>query len=104
KDTVEKHLLRSAFEGTDLLPHEILWRHKEAFSDGVASKKKSLFTVIQDIIEKRMPEPFNQAAVSKKYLIVRQKRKNHCTTEKYLKSHTRTLQRTSYRIFGCLGG
>nr|CAI5823171.1 unnamed protein product [Callosobruchus analis] len=71
KDSVEKHLLRSAFEGTDLLPHEILWRHKEAFSDGVASKKKSLFTVLQDIIEKRMPEPFDQAAVSKKY--------PHCT-------------------------
>ncbi|KAJ8916754.1 hypothetical protein NQ315_013959 [Exocentrus adspersus] len=31
KDGVEKYLLRSAFEGTDVLPHEILWRHKEAF-------------------------------------------------------------------------
>lgn len=28
---VEKHLLRSAFKGSELLPHEILWRHKEAF-------------------------------------------------------------------------
>lgn len=31
KDSVEKHLLRSAFDNEDLLPHEILWRHKEAF-------------------------------------------------------------------------
>ncbi|XP_014273059.1 asparagine synthetase [glutamine-hydrolyzing] [Halyomorpha halys] len=50
-DGVEKHLLRSAFSGTDLLPNNILWRHKEAFSDGVASVKKSLFEVIQDIID-----------------------------------------------------
>jgi hypothetical protein len=28
---VEKHLLRSAFDSTDLLPRSILWRHKEAF-------------------------------------------------------------------------
>lgn len=31
KDGVEKHLLRSAFDGTGLLPNNILWRHKEAF-------------------------------------------------------------------------
>lgn len=50
-DGVEKHLLRSAFSGTDLLPNNIIWRHKEAFSDGVASVKKSLFEVIQELIE-----------------------------------------------------
>lgn len=47
---VEKHLLRSAFEGTGLLPHDILWRHKEAFSDGVATKKKSLFVYVQEFV------------------------------------------------------
>lgn len=31
KGGVEKHLLRSAFEGEDILPQSILWRHKEAF-------------------------------------------------------------------------
>lgn len=31
KDGVEKFLLRSAFDSTDLLPKNILWRHKEAF-------------------------------------------------------------------------
>ncbi|XP_011305698.1 asparagine synthetase [glutamine-hydrolyzing] [Fopius arisanus] len=53
---VEKHLLRSAFEGENLLPNNILWRHKEAFSDGVASIKKSLFEVIQDITELRVSD------------------------------------------------
>lgn len=51
---IEKHLLRSAFDGTGLLPDNILWRHKEAFSDGVASVKKSLFQIIQEIVEDRV--------------------------------------------------
>ena len=33
KGKIEKHLLREAFE--KLLPHEIVWRQKEQFSDGV---------------------------------------------------------------------
>lgn len=53
---VEKHLLRSSFDKSGLLPDEILWRHKEAFSDGVASLKKSLFTTIGEIIAERFTE------------------------------------------------
>lgn len=53
---VEKHLLRNSFAGTGLLPDSILFRHKEAFSDGVASVKKSLFTTINEIIQERLPE------------------------------------------------
>jgi asparagine synthase (glutamine-hydrolysing) len=44
----EKFLLRKSFESTGLLPDEILWRTKEAFSDGVSSHKKSLFEMIQE--------------------------------------------------------
>ncbi|KYN11847.1 PREDICTED: asparagine synthetase [glutamine-hydrolyzing] [Trachymyrmex cornetzi] len=51
---IEKHLLRSAFHETGLLPNDILLRHKEAFSDGVASMKKSLFQIIQEIVEDRV--------------------------------------------------
>ena len=44
---VEKWLLRSAFDnGT--LPSEVLWRKKEAFSDGVSSAEKSWYQIIQD--------------------------------------------------------
>lgn len=53
---VEKHLLRSAFSGTKLLPDSILWRHKEAFSDGVAQIKKSLFQVVQDIVDSKVTD------------------------------------------------
>ncbi|CAH1099767.1 unnamed protein product [Psylliodes chrysocephalus] len=67
KNNIEKHLLRSAFDGTDLLPHDILWRPKEAFSDGVASQRKSLFVILQEIVDKRMPEPFDLELAKKKY-------------------------------------
>lgn len=53
---VEKHSLRSAFEDSKLLPNNIIWRHKEAFSDGVASIKKSLYQIIQDIVEDRVTD------------------------------------------------
>ncbi|XP_043469934.1 asparagine synthetase [glutamine-hydrolyzing]-like [Leptopilina heterotoma] len=59
---IEKHLLRSAFMDSDLLPKNILWRHKEAFSDGVTSAKKSLFEIIQDIVDKHVNESELQEA------------------------------------------
>ena len=48
---MEKYLLRSAFETDGLLPDEILWRKKEAFSDGVSNKGRSLYQIIQDRID-----------------------------------------------------
>ncbi|XP_028033630.1 asparagine synthetase [glutamine-hydrolyzing] [Bombyx mandarina] len=53
---VEKHLLRSSFAKSGLLPDCVLWRHKEAFSDGVSSVKKSLFSVIKEITTERLQE------------------------------------------------
>lgn len=44
----EKWILRKAFEHTGLLPGEVLWRQKEAFSDGVSSGIKSWYQEIQD--------------------------------------------------------
>ena len=49
-DLSEKYWLRKAFDGLNLLPDEILWRKKEAFSDGVSSQKRSWFTVLQNFI------------------------------------------------------
>lgn len=54
----EKYLLRQSFSKiyfvncneTQILPNEILWRQKEAFSDGVSSKGRSLFTILQELI------------------------------------------------------
>lgn len=52
----EKWLLRSAFsrqffqdsQNRDLLPHDILWRRKEAFSDGVSMGTRSLYQILQE--------------------------------------------------------
>lgn len=43
-----KFLLRSAFINSNILPNEILWRRKEAFSDGVSKLSKSLYEIIQE--------------------------------------------------------
>ena len=51
---VEKHFLRSAFNGTGLLPDEILWRPKEAFSDGVSSKERSWFSLLQEFVQHKV--------------------------------------------------
>jgi len=59
---VEKFILRKAFDGIDLLPSDILWRHKEAFSDGCASKKKPLFKILQEAVEARISEEQLQQA------------------------------------------
>jgi asparagine synthase (glutamine-hydrolysing) len=58
-DRIEKHLLRLAFskehyqpdsELRYLLPDEVLWRRKEAFSDGVSGEDRSLYQIIQEYV------------------------------------------------------
>jgi len=39
---MEKYQLRKAFHGGNLIPDEVLWRRKEAFSDGVSSTDAKL--------------------------------------------------------------
>ena len=53
-DRMEKYILRKSVEEMEpmLLPSEVLWRRKEAFSDGVSKKEKSWYQVIQEHIEK----------------------------------------------------
>lgn len=52
---IEKYLLRMSFDltvcGKSYLPPEVLWRKKEAFSDGVSSKGRSWYQIIQDNVE-----------------------------------------------------
>lgn len=43
---VEKQVLREAFAGTGLLPDSVLWRKKEAFSDGVSSADESWYVTV----------------------------------------------------------
>ena len=60
--TCEKFLLRQSFsreyytnyQGDQILPDEILWRRKEAFSDGVSNHGRSLFTILQEKISEHL--------------------------------------------------
>jgi asparagine synthase (glutamine-hydrolysing) len=50
---MEKQLMRRAFANTGFLPPEVLWRKKEAFSDGVSGVEKSWFQEIQERVLSR---------------------------------------------------
>lgn len=47
---IEKYLLRKSFESLNIIPKQVLWRKKEAFSDGVSLKDKSWYQIIEDSI------------------------------------------------------
>jgi asparagine synthase (glutamine-hydrolysing) len=64
---VEKDLLRRAFAGTDYLPADVLWRTKEAFSDGVSTSEKSWFQEIQERILERGLVPSDWEQLANKY-------------------------------------
>ena len=48
--TIEKKFLRDSF--SEYLPHHVLYRQKEAFSDGVSDEKRSWFKIIQEYVDK----------------------------------------------------
>jgi len=56
KEKMEKYLLRKAFDNDNILPKEVLWRSKCAFSDGVSNKKKSWHLIIQDFLEDKVTQ------------------------------------------------
>ena len=47
----EKYILRKAFSQENLLPESVLWRTKEAFSDGVSNVENSWHTIIKRRLE-----------------------------------------------------
>ena len=61
---MEKYLIRTAFDGTQVLnskskpflPSEILWRKKEAFSDGVSKQTRSLYEIIKEFTHNNFVE------------------------------------------------
>jgi asparagine synthase (glutamine-hydrolysing) len=55
---MEKYLIRRAFEVImpDLLPKEVLWRKKEAFSDGISSKEKSWYLIVKEYYNQKISD------------------------------------------------
>ena len=60
---IEKNLLREAFD-YGLLPESVLWRKKEAFSDGVSSTEKSWFQEIQERVLGLIPADWETQAAA----------------------------------------
>jgi len=49
KEKIEKYLFRKAFE--DILPQELAWRVKTAFSDGVSNAEKPWYEIINEYMD-----------------------------------------------------
>lgn len=54
----EKYLFRKAFD-KGYLPDSVLWRRKEAFSDGVSSKERSWYQIIDELVLKQKNVKYN---------------------------------------------
>ena len=50
---IEKYLLRKSFEKLNIIPTEVLWRQKEAFSDGVSTINKSWYQIIEENVDNK---------------------------------------------------
>ena len=68
---IEKWWLRKAFDGLDIIPDEVLWRKKEAFSDGVSCNENSWYSIIQNKCKHLDKEdsPTKEASYYKKLFI-----------------------------------
>jgi asparagine synthase (glutamine-hydrolysing) len=74
--TCEKYLIRSAFSEDHylncnrepLLPSSVLWRKKEAFSDGVSKNTRSLYEIIQEYTNLKLgSDILNKEVLSAKF-------------------------------------
>ena len=64
---IEKYIFRKAFDG--LLPDDILWRRKEAFSDGVSGHERSWFQIIKDYVNKEVTDEEYEKSIEREKLL-----------------------------------
>jgi asparagine synthase (glutamine-hydrolysing) len=65
KNCLEKLLLRNAFANDNLLPDEVLFRPKEAFSDGVTTENRSWHKIIKEFIDSKITDEYFEKNKSK---------------------------------------
>jgi asparagine synthase (glutamine-hydrolysing) len=65
---IEKNILRCAFVDDRLLPDTVLFRRKEAFSDGVSGKEKSWYEICQEKALEEVGEDWAVKAATFKHL------------------------------------
>ena len=94
----EKFLIRNAFSfqhfhncnAESILPDFVLWRKKEAFSDGVSKTTRSLYEIIQEFTDKRFAEECGNYSDNKEHAIL-----NACYSDEYMKNIDRHLLPTT---------
>lgn len=62
---IEKYLLRKAFDDGVTLPPAVLWRKKEAFSDGISGPDQAWYEDIRERVGPQVPENWQEVAASK---------------------------------------
>lgn len=55
-DKLEKGLLRSVYRDSGILPSDLLYRRKVAFSDGVSSASRSWYDIIREYVDILIPD------------------------------------------------
>ena len=93
---IEKYLLRKAFEDSNQLPKEVLYRKKEALSDGCSSKTNSWHTIIQNHIDKCITDTdFNTHKSAYEHMKPELKESLYYRRifDKYYKSHEKSISR-----------
>jgi asparagine synthase (glutamine-hydrolysing) len=53
---IEKYILRKAFDTTQYLPNNILYRQKEQFSDGISNNENNLIDKLKEYAEKKISD------------------------------------------------
>jgi len=89
RNNIEKYLIRRSFQGTNLLPDEILWRTKEAFSDGVSSEKKNWLDKLKS---------YANQVISDEEMEFRKKTYLHCTPRTKEEMFYRRIFNAMYKI------
>jgi asparagine synthase (glutamine-hydrolysing) len=72
-----------------LLPDDVLWRKKEAFSDGVSGEQRSLYQILQDYCAKIVPEQDFKSYIDKT--------KIHPIMQKITNNFPKTIEQYYYR-------
>ena len=92
----EKYLIRKAIEdyAPSLLPSEVLWRTKEAFSDGVSSQQRSWYQIIQESVNNILNDDTSLKAEIKGLI------GNNANTSLYINTYINTMNMSNTSLDG----
>lgn len=83
---IEKYVLRKAFDDDNVIPQDVLWRKKEAFSDGVSAPENSWHRIIQKHIDKTYTDVYQSTSQEHNPPILRETQYYKTLYKKYFKT------------------